>query len=72
MGMHYDDHVYHMHYKLRAILISLHDASHIDLQQLCAWFLSLDNLQTETTPGVFLAMKHIYMGLFTAISLSVI
>ena len=33
--------------KLRAILFSLHNASHIDLQQLCAWFLSLDNSQTE-------------------------
>ena len=29
------------------MLFSLHDASHIDLQQLCAWFLSLDNSQTE-------------------------
>ena len=33
--------------KLWAILFSLHDASHIDLQQLRAWFLSLDNSQSE-------------------------
>ena len=29
--------------KLRAIIFPLHNASHIDLQQLRAWFLSLDN-----------------------------
>ena len=46
--------------KLQAIPFSLCNASHIDLQQLHAWFLSVDNSRTETTPGVFSAMKHIY------------
>ena len=60
--------------KLRAILFSLHDATHIDFQQLRAWFVSLDNSQIETTPGVFSHETHLqfFTGLFTAISLPVI
>ena len=63
VGMQYDDHVYHMHYILLNYeqYFSLHDASHIDIQQQCAWFLSLDNSQTETMPGVFLATNHFYV-----------
>ena len=34
-------------FELWVILFLLHDASHIDLQQLHAWFLSLDNSQAE-------------------------